>query len=131
MKVITFFSAKGGTGKTTFNMLLASYLKFVKGKKVMVLDLDAPGYNLTSTRERELDGMMQENPSFDAKTLYPVRKITDLTRANTKREVEELRDRYMFLLISLKNGSAVSYNLPAARCSGCTSMRTAVRGTWY
>ena len=94
MKVITFFSAKGGTGKTTFNMLLASYLKFVKGKKVMVLDLDAPGYNLSSTREREIDGMMQANPSFDVKTLFPVRKITDLTRANTKREVEELRDRY-------------------------------------
>ena len=94
MKVITFFSAKGGTGKTTFNMLMASYLKFVKGKKVMVLDLDAPGYNLSSTREREIDGMMQANPSFDVKTLFPVRKITDLTRANTKREVEELRDRY-------------------------------------
>ena len=55
MQVISFFSAKGGTGKSTFNMLLASYLKYVLGKRVMVLDLDATGYNLSSTREREAD----------------------------------------------------------------------------
>ncbi|MBR5399970.1 MAG: ParA family protein, partial [Bacteroidales bacterium] len=36
MKVISFFSAKGGTGKTTFNVLLASYIKYRLGKRVMV-----------------------------------------------------------------------------------------------
>ena len=37
MQVISFFSAKGGTGKTTFNMLFASYLKYVLGKRVIAL----------------------------------------------------------------------------------------------
>ena len=32
MKVISFFSAEGGTGKTTFNVLLASYIKYRLGK---------------------------------------------------------------------------------------------------
>lgn len=92
MQVISFFSAKGGTGKSTFNMLLASYLKYVLGKRVMVLDLDAPGYNLSSTREREADGMLQENPSFDANSLYPIRKIEDLTRSHIKVEIADLKN---------------------------------------
>lgn len=31
MFVLSFFSAKGGTGKTTFNMSMASYLKYSLG----------------------------------------------------------------------------------------------------
>lgn len=91
MQVISFFSAKGGIGKTTFNMLLASYLRYHLGKRVMVLDLDAPGYNLSATRERELDGMLQADPSFDAESLYPIRRVEDLSYAQIKREVAELK----------------------------------------
>ena len=54
MKTFSFFSAKGGTGKTTFNMLFASYLSYVKGQKVFFLDFDAPEYNCFFTRDREL-----------------------------------------------------------------------------
>lgn len=90
MQVISFFSAKGGTGKSTFNMLLASYLKYVLGKRVMVLDLDAPGYNLSSTREREVDGLMQEDASFDESSLYPIRKVEDLTRTHIKAEIADI-----------------------------------------
>lgn len=52
MKVISFFSAKGGTGKTTFNVLLASYIKYRLDKRVMVLDFDYPEYNLSYMRRR-------------------------------------------------------------------------------
>ena len=92
MPVISFFSAKGGTGKSTFNMLLASYLKYVLGKRVMVLDLDAPGYNLTSTREREADGMLQADAAFDMDGLYPIRKVEDLTRSHIRVEIADLKN---------------------------------------
>ncbi|MBP5567009.1 MAG: ParA family protein [Bacteroidales bacterium] len=92
MQVISFFSAKGGTGKSTFNMLLASYLKYVLGKRVMVLDLDAPGYNLTSTREREADGMLQADAAFDMDSLYPIRKVEDLTRSHIRAEIADLKN---------------------------------------
>ena len=91
MQVISFFSAKGGIGKTTFNMLLASYLKYHSGKRVTVLDLDAPGYNLSATRERELDGMLQANPDFDASSLYPVRRVEDLSRNSIREEIASLK----------------------------------------
>lgn len=102
MQIISFFSAKGGTGKSTFNMLLASYLKYILGKRVMVLDLDAPGYNLTSTREREADGLMQEDASFEQSSLYPIRKVEDLTRAHIKEEIaaiKTLEADYDYLII--------------------------------
>ena len=60
MKVISFLSAKGGTGKTTFNMLLASYLRYAKGKRVIAIDFDAPENNLSATREREVDALQEK-----------------------------------------------------------------------
>ncbi len=40
MKVVTFFNNKGGVGKTTTIINLASYLSIHKSKKVLVVDLD-------------------------------------------------------------------------------------------
>ena len=35
MKVVTFFMSKGGTGKTSFNIMFASYLTYILGRKVL------------------------------------------------------------------------------------------------
>ena len=53
MFVLSFFSAKGGTGKTTFNMSMASYLQYVMGRRVLLLDADPPEHSLYNSRERE------------------------------------------------------------------------------
>ena len=78
MIVVSFFSAKGGTGKTTFNMSMASFLKYHLGKAVIVLDADTPEYNLYNSRVRELD-YKRKNGGIDESALYPVWKVLDFT----------------------------------------------------
>lgn len=78
MFVVSFFSAKGGTGKTTFNMSMASFLKYHLGKAVIVLDADTPEYNLYNSRVRELD-YKRKNGGIDESALYPVWKVLDVT----------------------------------------------------
>lgn len=78
MIVVSFFSAKGGTGKTTFNMSMASFLKYHLGKAVIVLDADTPEYNLYNSRVRELD-YKRANGGIDESALYPVWKVLDVT----------------------------------------------------
>lgn len=84
MRVISFFTAKGGTGKSTFNMLLASYLKYELGKRTLVMDFDAPEYNLSTTRDRELEYARLSGKDIDESSLYPIERIEVLS-------VEELR----------------------------------------
>ena len=77
MKVISFFSAKGGTGKTTFNVLLASYIKYRLCKRVMVLDFDFPEFNLAHMRERDLLYLEREGigrDSLQGRGLLPYRE---------------------------------------------------------
>ena len=57
MKKKTFFIAfstqKGGVGKTTFTVLAASYLHYLKGYNVAVLDCDFPQYSINAMRKRD------------------------------------------------------------------------------
>ena len=75
MKVISFFTAKGGTGKTTFNVLLASYIKYRLGKRVMVLDFDYPEHNLSYMRRRDLRYLEREGIHYSEEDFFPVESI--------------------------------------------------------
>lgn len=67
MKTLTFFNEKGGVGKSTFTALMASWLQYVHGKNVMVLDFD---YKLSDFRKKELRIARIKNPDFDEKSLW-------------------------------------------------------------
>lgn len=54
MKKIAIFSPKGGVGKSTFTILLASYLQYSTKKSVMVLDCDMPQHSISKIRQREI-----------------------------------------------------------------------------
>lgn len=58
---IAFSTQKGGAGKTTLTVLTASYLYYVKGYDVAVVDCDYPQFSIKDMRERDLKNI-ERNP---------------------------------------------------------------------
>ena len=51
---ISICNQKGGIGKSTFTVLLASYLHYTLGHDILVVDCDYPQWSIHAQREREL-----------------------------------------------------------------------------
>lgn len=51
---IAVCNQKGGVGKSTFTVLLASYLHYIVGHDVLVVNCDYPQWSIYAQREREL-----------------------------------------------------------------------------
>ena len=49
------FPHKGGVGKTTFTVLAASYLYYLKGYNVAVVDCDYPQHSIAGMRKRDAE----------------------------------------------------------------------------
>lgn len=78
---VAFSTQKGGAGKTTMTVLAASYLHYVKGYNVAVMDCDFPQYSVHDMRERDKEAavndlhyrkMMYEQMKRTGKNPYPV-----------------------------------------------------------
>jgi cellulose biosynthesis protein BcsQ len=78
---LAFSTQKGGAGKTTLTVLVASYLHYVKGYNVAVIDCDYPQHSIAQMRERDLKlalkdehykGMAYEQFTRLNKKAYPV-----------------------------------------------------------
>lgn len=67
MKTITFFSEKGGVGKSSFSILYASWLKSIKGVNVGVADFNhrIEAYRKSEIRQRE--HFIKTHPDLDVK----------------------------------------------------------------
>ena len=57
---VAFSTQKGGAGKTTLTVLVASYLYYVKGYNVVVVDCDFPQHSIVEMRERDLKTVMED-----------------------------------------------------------------------
>ena len=55
MKRISIYNEKGGSGKTTVGIMLASYLAYSCGRRVCVLDFDYPTFHFSQIRDQELE----------------------------------------------------------------------------
>lgn len=73
-KIISVVGEKGGIGKTTLNIILASDLFYAKGKKVVLLDADNPQYSIYNKRQRELESLDEEERK--SINLYPIERVT-------------------------------------------------------
>ena len=52
---VAFSTQKGGVGKTTFTVLTASYLHYLKGYDVAVVDCDYPQHSIAGMRKRDAE----------------------------------------------------------------------------
>lgn len=52
---VAFSTQKGGVGKTTFTVLVASYLYYLKGYNVVVVDCDYPQHSISAMRKRDAE----------------------------------------------------------------------------
>lgn len=57
---VAFSTQKGGAGKTTLTVLVASYLHYVKDYNVAVVDCDFPQHSISEMRERDLKMVMED-----------------------------------------------------------------------
>lgn len=110
MKTITFYSEKGGVGKTSFGVMYASWLKYrtedgVKGPvRSAVMD-----YNnrISDMRVREIDRMKNEgNPVPPAESMWPIFQEEEDAGPYTK----DCHSRYLLKMINgdTKNGAHLS-----------------------
>lgn len=60
---IAFATQKGGIGKTSVTVLVASYLHYVKGYNVAIIDCDYPQNSVMDIRIRE-EELIDNNPHF-------------------------------------------------------------------
>lgn len=50
---VAFSNQKGGVGKSAYTVLMASYIHYLKGKNVLVVDCDYPQFSIHTMRERD------------------------------------------------------------------------------
>jgi cellulose biosynthesis protein BcsQ len=58
---IAFSTQKGGVGKTTPTVLVASYLHYVKGYSVAVVDCDYPQFSIADMHRRDVEQVMKDS----------------------------------------------------------------------
>lgn len=93
MKVITIFSGKGGVGKTTFSILLASWLKYKLKERVVAYDFESPESRMMNKRNQDLLFLSNESPTLtrfvgENKDFYPMGAIKARTEGYTKEDLK-------------------------------------------
>ena len=63
---IAFSTQKGGVGKTTFTVLAAGYLHYLKGYNIAVVDCDYPQHSITAMRKRDVE-LVSTNQNYKLK----------------------------------------------------------------
>lgn len=73
-KYVAFSTQKGGAGKTTLTVLVASYLHYVKGYNVAVVDCDHPQYSISGIRGRDAEASVKD-PYYQKMVYEQIKKL--------------------------------------------------------
>lgn len=109
-KYVAFSTQKGGAGKTTLTVLVASYLHYVKNYNVAVIGCDFPQHSIADLRERDFKmvdedefykGMAYEQITrLKGKKFYPVVESSTEEALNDADALCE-QDEYDFIFFDL------------------------------
>lgn len=72
---IAFSTQKGGVGKTAFTVLLASYMHYLDGKSIAVVDCDFPQHSIMEMRKRD-SGLVISDPFYKRMAYHQFREIS-------------------------------------------------------
>ena len=103
---VAFSTQKGGAGKTTLTVLVASYLHYVKGYDVVVIDCDFPQHSIAEMRERDLKMAMEDEyykllayeqfTSLNKKAYMVVESSPETAIEDAENAIEELNPDFLF-----------------------------------
>ena len=106
---------KGGAGKTTLTVLAASYLHYVKGLNVAVVDCDHPQHSIAEMRKRDLKTVM-EDEHYKAMAYRQLQRIGK--KAYVEGTAEDAVEKAEGLLERLPGTDIVFFDLPGTVNSG-------------
>lgn len=103
---VAFSTQKGGAGKTTLTVLVASYLHYVKGYNVAVIDCDFPQHSIAEMRERDLKMAMEDEyyklmaydqfSTLGKKAYVIIESSPENAIEDAKEVIEELQPDFVF-----------------------------------
>jgi cellulose biosynthesis protein BcsQ len=83
---VAFSTQKGGAGKTTLTVLVASYLHYVKGYNVAIVDCDYPQHSIYDMRKRNQKAAIEDD-------YYKVMAYEQIKRLDGKKFYRVLKSR--------------------------------------
>jgi cellulose biosynthesis protein BcsQ len=109
---VAFSTQKGGMGKTAVTVLTASYLHYVKGYRVAVLDCDFPQHSIVKERKRD-EGLVIGNDYFK-RMAYDMFRTGGLKAYHVKGSTAEtaIEDAQALIENSEKEFDVIFFDLP-------------------
>lgn len=121
---IAFATQKGGIGKTTLTVLTASYLHYVKGYNVAVVDCDAPQNSIADLRAREIK-VIAESTYFKALACDHFRRVKKKAYpVVTSNAADALDDADKMLREEATKPDLVFFDLPGTHKARVSSRRS-------
>ena len=103
-KFICIASQKGGVGKSSLTIMLASWLQYNMKKQVAIIDADNPQYSLMKDREDNIT-YLEDNPTIEKKFTeqgIPVYKVEKSTIEGCLEKMDEYEEQgYEYVFIDL------------------------------
>ena len=87
-KYVAFSTQKGGAGKTTLTVLVASYLHYVKGFNVAIIDCDHPQYSISGIRSRDAEASVKD-AHYKKMAYEQIKKLNKKPYPVTKSKAED------------------------------------------
>jgi cellulose biosynthesis protein BcsQ len=115
---VAFSTQKGGMGKTAVTVLTASYLHYVRGYHVAVIDCDFPQHSIVYERKR--DGELIVKDAYFKRTAYKMYKSLGIKAYPVKGSTPEnaIQDAQALIDNSPKEFDVIFFDLPGTLNSG-------------